>query len=71
VEHGSGTPQICGARIVHIHKGSRLGEEIEGEGHIRGKRAGKSPEILGELASPGSAFVGGDEVIDDFFFGIV
>jgi hypothetical protein len=71
VEHGSGTPQVCRTRIVHIHERSRLGEKIEGERHIRRKCAGKSPKILRELASSGSAFMGGDEVIDDFFFGVV
>jgi hypothetical protein len=44
-------------------------EKIEGEGHIRGKRPGEGPEVLGNLAPPGPLFMGRDEVMDDFFLG--
>jgi hypothetical protein len=36
-------------------------QKIEGEGHIRGKRAGKGPEVLGNLAALGPFFMGSDE----------
>jgi hypothetical protein len=44
-------------------------EKIESKGHIREKRTGESPEVLGNLAPPGPFFMSSNEVMDDFFLG--
>jgi hypothetical protein len=43
------------------------GEEIEGEGHSRGKCTGKGLEVGDEVTAPGPLFMGCNEVVDDFF----
>jgi hypothetical protein len=68
-EYLSRTPLFSRPWVIHIHDRIVCGQEIESKGHGGGKGAGKSLEVGGNGTTPGSFFVGCDEVIDDFFMG--